>query len=499
MVRSLVVAALCLKASAETVQLVQTSEASDRLAKKPDVQVDSAAAKGVPIISVDASKKKQKIEGFGGAITDSVAHVFSGLNSTLQERVVDLLWGKDGQQYNLGRLTIGATDFSTSMYSFAEKHDDYEMKHFTLDHDDKSGFIDLVQKAQKTNPSMQWLSSPWSPPSWLKRNKDMRNSESPGVIQTEQAQKAYALYLSKYFTEMAKRNINVTRMTVQNEPHVKGQFAATYPCCGFDGSQERDFLRDYLGPQIRKDHPHLQIYVHDDQKSNGGKPMMMDYVTTIMNDTAASKYVDGVAFHWYGDNLKNYAELEKVHSLYPHIPLLATEATLEDPTQQHLATSPWIEAQKYAVDIIGDLNGWTTGWIEWNVLLDASGGPTCIGPSHTGICTPLIGHCDAPILADASTQTLKIRDTYWIMGHFSRFIPRGSTVLSSSVDSKLSLLSTSVLTPENKIVTVILNTDKDHAVDYQVQLGADRFVKMKIPAHGIQTLTAAAPETAVVV
>merc|ERR1719375_715740 len=183
----------------------------------------------------------------------------------------------------------------------------------------------------------------------------------------------------------------------------------------------------------------------------------MQYVSTIMNDTEAAKYVDGVAFHWYGDNLNNYGELKKVHAAYPTLPLLATEATLEAPPQQHLGSTPWQEAQKYAVDIIGDLNGWTTGWIEWNVLLDTSGGPTCIGPSHTGVCTPEIGHCDAPILADTGKQSLEIRDTYWFMGHFSRFIPRGSVVLSSSVDASLTLQAVAVQTPANEIVVVVLN------------------------------------------
>merc|ERR1712232_811957 len=242
-----------------------------------------------------------------------------------------------------------------------------------------------------------------------------------------------------------------------------GQFAATYPSMGFTPEQERDFLRDYLGPKLRADHPDLKIFVNDDQKTNEGKPMMTDYVSTIMQDAQAAQYVDGVAFHWYGDNLDNYQALEEVHNTYPNLPLLATEATLMAPALQHIGTTPWKEAQKYAFDIIGDLNAWTTGWIEWNVLLDSSGGPTCIGPSHTGECTPAIGHCDAPLLADTKKQTLEIRDSFWFMAHFSRFLPRGSIVLSSSTDAALlnsSVKAVSVLTPANKIVLIVVNTDK---------------------------------------
>lgn len=485
---------LASSAVAETiVQVVQTAEkTNDRLTRKPDVPISAGSADAVPAIVIDQTQTLQTVEGFGGAITDSVASVWSKLDEDLQQQVVDLLWGSSGQQLNLGRLTIGATDFSTVMYSYAEPHDDYEMNNFTLKHDDESGFTELAQRAQAANPQLEWVSSPWSAPSWLKRNKDMRNSESPGLVQTDEAQTAYALYLSKYFTEMKKRNINVTRMTIQNEPHVKGQFAATYPSMGFTPEQERDFLRDYLGPKLRADHPDLKIFVNDDQKTNEGKAMMTDYVSTIMQDEQAAQYVDGVAFHWYGDNLDNYQALVEVHNEHPNLPLLATEATLMAPAMQHVGTTPWKEAQKYAFDIIADLNAWTTGWIEWNVLLDTSGGPTCIGPSHTGFCTPDVGHCDAPILADTSKQSLEIRDVYWFMGHFSRFIPRGSTIVSSSVDSTLGLQAVAALTPTKDLVAVVLNTNDDGEVQYQLQLPGQT-ASMTIPAHGIQTLKVTSP------
>jgi hypothetical protein len=61
--------------------------------------------------------------------------------------------------------------------------------------------------------------------------------------------------------------------------------------------------------------------------------------------------------------------------------LYSTEATLKAPASQHLGSSPWEETQKYGVDIIGDLNQHTMGWIEWNVLLDFTGSAACIGPS----------------------------------------------------------------------------------------------------------------------
>ena len=200
------------------------------------------------------------------------------------------------------------------------------------------------------------------------------------------------------------------------------------------------------------------------------------------------KYIDGVAFHWYGDNLNNYQYLKALNEKHPNLSLMATEATLEAPGRQTIGTSPWKEAQKYAVDIIGDLNENTEGWIEWNVLLDSKGGPTCIGPTNNEFCTPLVGHCDAPILADTKKQTLEYRDTFWIMAHFSRFIPRGSVRVSMTNDTETGLKFTSFVTPDNVLVMVIVNTQDNHLEHYQINVN-DKYVHIPIiHSHSIQTV-----------
>ena len=151
------------------------------------------------------------------------------------------------------------------------------------------------------------------------------------------------------------------------------------------------------------------------------------------------------------------------------------------PGSQHIGTTPWKEAQKYGVDIIGDLNQHTQGWIEWNVLLDSTGGPTCIGPTATEQCTPLAGHCDAPILADVAKQQLEYRDSYYIMAHFSRYLPRGSVVVDISTNATSSpLLYTAAIVGLDELVVVVQNTHPS-SQPYQLQIRA-------------QSSSAAAPE-----
>ena len=105
----------------------------------------------------------------------------------------------------------------------------------------------------------------------------MANSLMPGLLQESNVFSAWALYFSKYLSAYADAGVNISYVTVQNEPHVAKQFLVTYECCGFEPAHERDFLRDYLGPTLKRDHPNVEIYIHDDQKND----VMIDMVNTV--------------------------------------------------------------------------------------------------------------------------------------------------------------------------------------------------------------------------
>lgn len=246
-------------------------------------------------------------------------------------------------------------------------------------------------------------------------------------------------------------------------------------------------------------------------------------------------YIDGVAFHWYGKNLDNYQYLGDLARAHPELKLLGTEATLQDPRTQ--GSDTWGKAQMYGIDIIGDLNNGAEGWIEWNVLLDSSGGPTCIGPTVTTVCVPEIGHCDAPILYSAHNNKLTYRDTcatrtpppacdphpyvrltrplahgcrYHIMAHFSRYIRRGSRVVKTSIQmpkssapesnasggfpprdppkEPLDVVAVSDPEGENQLVIVVLNPSKTDEVVYKLDIGGGRIAALSAPPRTIQTI-----------
>ena len=445
-----------------------------------------------------ATGRKQTLEGFGGAITDSSAFVYSTLSAEDRAAVVEALYGDSGNRLTLMRVPIGPSDFATSLYSYDENGGaaDPDLEHFSVAHDDAyivpmirdamesaarrtdwpQASVDTTSTTTTTPPTttttttmttdkareVRVLATPWTAPSWMKRAGLLRNSLKPGLVQDAATFEAYAAYVSAFVDAYAARNVSVWAVTVQNEPHVAGQFLFTYPCNGFDGTDEGSFLGAYLGPTLRAAHPELKIFVHDDQKEQApGDGFMVDRVNDIIaaaekassSSSSSSSFVDGAAFHWYGNNLNNYEALEEVHAQHPELQLLATEATLKYPSLRK-----WEQAVKYAIDIVGDLNHWSAGWIEWNVLLDGRGGPTCIGP---GVDTPhspadvntsttctwerlrnaSFGACDAPIRAlggsagsaePGSAERLHFGDQYYMVGHFSRFMPPDSTVLNTS-------------------------------------------------------------------
>jgi glucosylceramidase len=493
--------------------LVQTAEAtSDRLTPQKSVPIiqEGQIDQGKYTLDIDLDQRYQKIRGFGGAFTDSTAFNFMQLPQDKQEQILESYFGSSGHGYSICRLQMGSSDFSISHYNYANETNDYELNSFSIAHD-LEYIIPMIHMAQKVATKigieLQFVATPWSPPAWMKRNNRMQNSLMPGLLQEKAIFQAWAQYFSKYLTAYKSNGINIQYVTVQNEPHVAKQFIVTYEACGFDPNHERDFLRDFLGPQLKDDHPDVGILIHDDQKDD----KMTDMVNTVMTDSKAAQYVSGVAFHWYDNWGKNYDILEQVHKVYPALPLIGTEATNEKPGMEklHVGGSLWQHGQMYAIDILRDLNHWVEGWIDWNMLLDYRGGPSS---QHLGPLKDL-GNCDSPIRANFTSFPyyplddpqgdfdLIFQPSYYHYGHFTRFLPRGSQRVSlvqspeqepNEKGFPTGLESTSFVAmrdTDNEQLVVIVTNFLDDASSFTINVKGIGSANVNIPAQAIQTLT----------
>ena len=350
----------------------------------------------------------QSILGFGGAFTDSASYVFSRLGPALQSHVLDMYFSEQGLQYNMARLPIGSCDFSLGNYNYDNTSRDAGLINFSIVHD-TSRIMPFIKRALGvrstwTNDSLYILASPWSPPGWMKNGGDPYCPSGCGQCKLrDEYHSTWALYFSKFLSGYSDTGIKIWGVTVQNEPEY---CPPTYEGMNWTPETERDFLKQYLGPQLKKDHPDVNILIYDHNKDH-----VVEWAQTIYSDPDAAQYVWGTAVHWYsGDQFDN---LNTTHALFPDRPILATEAT--EVRENNPQNPVWEKGEHYAHDIMGDLNNWVVGFIDWNLILDIVGGPNHLGPNE---CEgPNFCGSDAMLLADTTKQVLYPQVFYYYVGH----------------------------------------------------------------------------------
>ena len=431
--------------------------------KGPEEELSSSVLHGpaAAIVAINRLKERQTIIGFGGAFTEASAVNFQKLPSEAKEEVLEAYWGVDGIGYTMGRIPINSCDFSVASYNFDDVDGDWELKFFdeTLAHDWENGMISLIRAAMATAKAsgspfqMKLFGSPWSPPGWLKYRQDpetnpggeysMTGSHQPnGLIASEIGKATWALYMSKWISAYeaalsSDDNFQLWGVTVQNEP----EFAAAWEACKYNASAEAEFIREYLGPTLRRDHPGLKIMAFDHNKDHleaWTAEMFSDQAGRFnmngeeMDGAGAEGYVDGMAFHWYAggldrlmDGTYGYHFVSAAHKLLPDPStnfLLASEGCNCPGTATPGTVEAWVRAERYAHDILHDLNNYAAGWVDWNLLLDSEG-----GPNHLG------NVCDAPIVCHLNHSGVTLQPYIDVIGHFSKYLVPGSTIVFSEV------------------------------------------------------------------
>lgn len=414
-------------------------------------------------VFVEPTKTFQNFMGIGGAITDASAEVFAKLSKIKQQELLNAYYDKEkGIGYSLLRTTIHSSDFSSGSYTYI-KDGDKDLKTFNIEHD-RQYRIPMLKEAIKTAGGKLLLYvSPWSPPAFMKSNGSMLKG---GTLLPEYYQ-SWANYYTKFIKVYEKEGMPIWGLTVQNEPMA----TQTWESCVYSAEAERDFLKNFLGPTMKKEGlGDKKIVVWDHNRD-----LMNQRANVIFSDPEASKYAWGMGFHWYetwagGEPM--FDNVRKVHEAYPSKNLLFTEGCVEKFDAKKYQF--WANGERYGTSMINDFNNGTVGWTDWNILLDQNG-----GPNHVG------NFCFAPIHADTNSGQLIYTPSYYYIGHFSKFIRPDAKRVSTAV-SRSSLISTSFLNKDGKMVTVVMN-QSDKSVTYNLIIATEKTVVI-IPAHGIQTL-----------
>jgi glucosylceramidase len=414
-------------------------------------------------VFVDPTKTFQTFLGIGGALTDASAETFFKLPLNKQKELLNAYFSKDnGIGYSLARTNIGSCDFSSASYTYI-KEGDSALKTFSIDHDKKFKIPFIKDAMTAAGGKLTLFASPWSPPAFMKTNDDLLHG---GSLKPEYYH-SWAMYYTKFIKAYQADGIPVWGITIQNEPMATQKWES----CIYTAEQERDFLKNDLGPVMKSEGLGDKKIIGWDHN----RDLLYQRASTLLNDPKSAKYLWGIGFHWYetwAGGKPMYDNVELVHEAFPDKNLLFTEGCNEsfDIKKIH----EWRLGERYGESMIHDFNNGTVGWTDWNVLLDEHG-----GPNHVG------NFCFAPVHANTQTGEIIYTNSFYYIGQFSKFIhPGAKRIISSS--SRSVLQTTSFMNEDGSIATVVLN-EGDKKIDYFIWVNGKAAAVTSLP-HSIQTL-----------
>ncbi len=473
----------CMKPEKLNVEIFETSESGNKLTR---LQTFPTTVERVEI-SILPDEKFQTITGFGGSFTEASAYLLNRLSQDNRNKILEAYFGESGARYSLTRTHMNSCDFSLSNYSYAPVPDDMELEHFSIE-EDMDDIIPMIKDAMAiSKDGFKIISSPWTAPPWMKDNNDWKGGKLlPEYYDT------WALFFSKYLDSYRAEDIDIWAFTVENEPLGNDN---NWESMHFTPQEQNDFVKNHLGPRLRADGHDVKIFGFDQNRDDE----MIKWVDEMYDDEDAAKYYDGTAVHWYASTYDYFPEvLQYAHQKAPDKHLINTEACV-DAEVPHWQNDAWYWAKeatdwgydwapeqykfrhpryvpvfRYARDIIGCLNNWVDGWVDWNMVLDRQGGPNWAE-----------NWCVAPVIVDPDADEVYFTPLYYTLAHFSRFFRPGAQRIGFENPSE-NLMVTAAQNPDKSIVVIIFNPGKE-PVHTSISLSGEE-IHSTISGKAIQTI-----------
>jgi len=465
------------------IEVYETSESGNSLTKITEF----SANENPVIININPEEKFQTITGFGGSFTEASAYLLNKLGKENRKKILDAYFSEEGAKYSLTRTHIASCDFSLSNYTYAKVENDTLMNHFTIE-DDKDDLIPMILEAKAiSKDGFKIISSPWSCPPWMKDNKNY-----VGGKLLPEFNDAFALYFSKYLEAYKKEGIDIWGVTVINEPHGNGN---NWESTHFSPEEMTLFVQNHLGPKLEKDGwKDVKIFGYDQNRA--GLP---EWVDAMYKNEETSKYFAGTAIHWYESTYDFFPDaLQYAHKKAPNKYLIESEGCV-DSEIPHWQDDAWYwkkeatdwgwdwasekdkhlhpkyaPVNRYATDIIGCLNNWVDGWIDWNMVLNRQGGPNWFK-----------NWCVAPVIVDQEKDEVYFTPLYYVMAHFSKFMRPGAIKIGCTMNNE-ELMTTAVKNPDGSIAVAVFNpTEKPKSI--QLTIG-NQLKNISISAKALQTV-----------
>lgn len=465
-----------------SLEVYETSAAGNQL-KKIEVFSENEPK---TTIQLNPEKTFQTITGFGGSFTEASAYLLNKMSSENRTKILQAYFGKDGARYSLTRTHMNSCDFSLDHYSYAPTPDK-KLKDFSIQ-EDEDDLIPMIKEAMTiSDEGFKIIASPWTAPPWMKDNQDWVGGKLlPTYYDT------WALFFSKYIEAYQAEGIDIWGVTVENEPHGNGN---NWESMLFTPQEMTHFVQNHLGPKLESHGYGNKVILGYDQNREGIK----EWVDVMYADAQSSKYYNGTAIHWYESTYKVFEKaLQYAHEKAPDKYLIQTEACIDAevphwkddawywskeatdwgwdwaPKHQKKWHPKYVPVYRYARDIIGCMNNWVDGWIDWNMVLNRQGGPNWFK-----------NWCIAPIIVDEKTDEVYFTPLYYTMVHFSRYIRPGAKRIDfNNPDTELQV--TAAQNPDNSIAVIAFNPSESEKT-FNLVLKEKKKV-ITISAKAIQTI-----------
>lgn len=462
----------------------QTSAAGDKLT---EINLSSNPSESQVTITLNDRIEHQTIQGFGGAFTESSATVINQLSQAQRNKIMEAYFSDKGAKYSLTRTHMNSCDFSVDHYSYLPVDGDTTLQSFSI-FEDTSDIIPMIKHAQKiSTDGFKIIASPWTAPPWMKDN----NHWYGGKLRPEYYS-TWAKFFVRYAQSYDSLGIPIWAFTVENEPLGND---AHWESMHYTPSEMADFVKLHLGPQLAQNNIASHILVYD---QNRGRELE-EWASVLLKDSVLLQYIYGTAVHWYTGTVDYFpASLQFTHNLAPTKSIIHTEGCI-DAEVPHWKDDQWywkkeatdwgwdwaapedkkdhpkyVPSYRYARDIIGCLNNWVEGWVDWNMVLDKSGGPNLAQ-----------NWCIAPVIADPATDEVYFTPLYYVMSHFSKYVRPQAKRIEINLSNN-ALQATAFKNSDGNIVLIAFN-ESDEVVPFTIDMN-NRQISLTIDKKAIQTI-----------
>nr|CAD7448937.1 unnamed protein product [Timema bartmani] len=375
-------------------------------------------------LRVSRSTEYQAVVGFGGAFTDAAGINILSLSTQAQYNLLKSYFSPEGLEFNVGRVPIAGCDFSTHTYSYDNVSGDETLQHFKLTKED----FTYKEKPPSIHPT------------------EIRTSISPSSAVELNTTSALANYShrGRFLDAYKKEGLKFWAISTGNEPANGIIPVNRFNSLGWTPYTQRTWIAENLGPALRNSrHKKTKLLALDDQRF-----MLPWWVNIVMSDEKAAAYIDGVAVHWYWDGLFPASLLDYTHDSHPDKFLLATEACVGDKPWEFTKVDlgSWTRGEAYMEDIIQDMNHWVSGWVDWNLALDLTGGPNWAR-----------NFVDAAVIVNATADEFYKQPMFYALGHFSKFVPEGSVRVEVGLSTNTGIRAVAFRTPSGCLVIIFYN------------------------------------------